>query len=97
MSRHTFNTQIGDKPVQLVMGWDRPLSQFFYHVHDLSAGPNDDDLIATSWTMSPSEQREFAPMLAKVKELGIVPPQRMVDEVQADKVNNVGNRMETYD
>jgi hypothetical protein len=97
MSRHTFNTKLGEKPVRLVMGWDRPLQNFFYHVHDLSAGPSDEDILGTSWTMSPSEQRDFPLMLEKVKELGITPPQKMVDEVKADKVNNVGNRMETYD
>lgn len=96
MSRHSFKTQIGAKPVELVMGWDRPLKQFFYHVHDLSAGPDDDDIISTSLYMRPSEQVDLDLMLSKVKDLGIVPPQKMVDEVRADKANNVGNRIESY-
>jgi alcohol dehydrogenase YqhD (iron-dependent ADH family) len=95
MSRHHFNTQLGDKPVQLVIGWDRPMKQYFFNVHDLS--PNaDDDVIASSMDMDQQDLYDVDGIVEKLKELGITPPQKMVDEVQADEVNSIGNRMEFY-
>lgn len=96
MSRHSVNTQIDNKSVQLVMGWDRPLKQFFFNVHDLTVGPQDDDILATSMDMKTAELNDLDAILEQLKELGLTPPPKMVEEVRADKVNNVGNRMETY-
>ena len=39
----------------------------------------------------------FDPFLAKLQDLGITIPARMVAEIQADAMANVGNRYVTYD
>jgi hypothetical protein len=95
MSQHILKTEHEGKPVQLIIGWDRPLRQFFYSLQDLSPGA-EDPVLGTSMMLNQSELHSLDPIIEDLKELGITPPAKMLEEVQADAANNVGNRIEQY-
>jgi hypothetical protein len=100
MSQHLFSTQFDGKPVVVMMGWDRPLQGFFLVV-EASDDENEEyvytnleDPALIPWMGLPPT---IEPFLAKLRELGIVVPARMLEEVKADAMANTGNRYVTYD
>jgi hypothetical protein len=93
MSKHIITTKMGDKNVQLTLGWDRMLKQYFYNLMDVGAG----EVIGSSIAMSDDDLQDVDAILEELKELGVVPPEKMVDEVQIDEVNRDGSRVVRYD
>lgn len=96
MSQHILAAKMGSKNVQLTLGWDRMLGQYFYHLRDLSVG-QDDCVIGSSLTMADDDLQDVDAILEELKKLGVVPPEKMVEEVQIDEVNREGNRVVNYD
>jgi hypothetical protein len=95
MSQHIYSTTLEGKPVKLTIGWDRPLKQYFYNLMDLTPG-TEEPVIGTSMTMDSAVLDNLDPILEELKRLGITPPEKMVEEVQADEINRAGNRIENY-
>jgi hypothetical protein len=95
MSQHILKTELDGKPVQLIIGWDRPLRQYFYSLHDLTPGV-EDSVLGSSMMLDQDELHNIDPILDDLKQLGITPPEKMVEEVQADEVNGGSNRIEQY-
>lgn len=95
MSQHHHTTTVGDKPVKLVLGWDRMLREYFYSVYDMAPGV-DDDILGTSTTLNQDQLKNLDVILEELKSMGITPPEKMVTEARADEVNNIGNRLEFY-
>lgn len=98
MSQHYFQTESRGRSVTVLMGWDRPTSQFFLVVEggqqDQSAGADDDDeeyLYSNLWDTDARDQ-DLGYFLEKLKDLGIEVPASMSDEIRKDQAANVGNR-----
>jgi hypothetical protein len=96
MSQHVLTTTMGSKHVQLTLGWDRMLMQYFYNLRDLSIG-QEDDVIGSSLTMDQDDLHDVGAILDELQNFGVVPPEKMVEEVQIDEVNREGNRVVHYD
>lgn len=101
MSQHTFSTTFGNRPVTVLMGWDRPLRGFFMTI-EYADDPEDEEyaycnlddpkLIASGGL--PPDTEHFKTVL---ETMNVKLPQRMLDEIEADGKNNTGNRYVSYD
>ena len=89
MSRHSFDTVCDGRPVQVVMGWDRPLQYVFMSVERL----DEPDEYLYSNLDDEHAKNDVGYFLAKLNALGITVPASMIVEVVADRANNVGNRV----
>jgi len=109
MSQHTYLTTQGDKPVEILMGWDRPLQGFFMVVEavapnatDVDEQDDDDDglvysnLLDGTLCAQGGLSRELGYFKAKLVELKLTVPDRMLEEIEADARANVGNRCVRY-
>lgn len=108
MSQHTFNTTTSSgSRVQVLMGWDRPLQQFFLVVEELDAPENYDlgdgqetgdvpYLYSNLSDVDSMGMQDLDYFCEKLRGLGIAIPVLMVKEIEADQLNNVGNRYVTY-
>jgi len=96
MSQHRLRTSaIGAHSVEVLIGWDRPMSGFFAVVSTLDS---DDDEGGTLYCnlderlnqdVHPQDFDFFSPRLAA---LGIVLPEDIVQAVKQDGVETVGNK-----
>lgn len=99
MSQHNFKTTHAGRPVLVLMGWDRPLSQFFMVVEYLDA----DDQYAYSnlddpdLSGRPGDGPELDYFRGKLALLGIAVPALMLGNVQLDRAVNRGNYTVHYD
>lgn len=104
MSQHFYDGTYRGVPVTVLMGWDRPLSQFFLvvqHRQDAEVNgereDNDEGIIY-------SNQDELLPrslgldhFRSKLTTLGIAVPEAMFEQVLLDEAGNVGNRCVVYE
>lgn len=100
MSAHHCKALMGSKPVTVMMGWDAPLKGHFLVVEDPADTESDeyvysnlDDKQLAAWNGLPPDLDYF---VQKLRELGIVVPAKMIEEVRADKLGNVRNRHVVY-
>ncbi len=97
MSQHRFKTSYKAQPVEILMGWDRPLQGFFLVIQDLS---DENEPIYSNLDDENLEpdglSRDLGYFQNKLKQLGIFVPAQMWDEIKSDQLDNVGNRYETY-
>lgn len=99
MSQHYYDTQTSSgRNVQVLMGWDRPLQQFFLVVEDMDQSDEEQDphLYSNLDDAGSLGLTDLGYFLNKLKELGITIPERMVNEIQADCCMNMGNRQVGY-
>lgn len=98
MSQHIYRSTYGGRPVTIYMGWDRPLQGFFLVIEsegvDGYVYSNLDDPELVSCGGLPATLGHFT---VKLNELGLVVPQNIVQQVELDATNNVGNRRVFYD
>ena len=99
MSQHYFETQHEGKPVTVVMGWDRPLQGFFMVIEKASDTEDeylysnlDDEALFPFMGLPPTLEH----FLATLKTFGLSVPPTMIEEIQADAYNNVGNRIKDH-
>lgn len=108
MSQHCFNSTHEGQPVQITMGWDRPLQGFFMFIARTSAAPVDDhDVEDDGMVYSNLYDEELLPsrgfaedvgyFQTKLQTLGLQVPERMLQEIRNDRAQNVGNRFVNYD
>lgn len=95
MSRHYFKTEYSGKPVEVLMGFDRPLNGFFM-VIDYQEEPEDDDecdgyLFSNMWQEDPHPHM-LKPYLEKLTELNISVPPAMIAEIESDGRQKMGNK-----
>lgn len=92
MSQHYFETTYLDRPVRVMIGWDRPVQQYLLMVEYLDA----DRYVYTNL----QERKPFAFDLddyrAKLQTLGIDVPPSMFAQVQQDRSKSAGNRYVYY-
>lgn len=94
MSQHVFSSTQDGRPTNITLGWDRPLQYFFMTVEDGVTG----DLVYCNLdhpeTFRGADLDYYRRVLNK---LGLAVPVKMLAEVAADRVSNVGNRFVKYD
>jgi len=104
MSRHitimTAKLEDGTTaPVRISIGWDRPLQGYVLDVENLSKDFGDSErVLYTNLNESPegSHPATLGPFLSRLAQLGIELPERMRSELQADRINDAGNRVLQY-
>ena len=97
MSQHRFQTEDREgRPIEVLMGWDRPLQGFFLVIQR----PNDDivysnlvDGALDRWNGLPPTLDHFVDELRRRQ---IQVPQRMLNEIRLDGERNAGNREVLY-
>ena len=110
MSQHRILTNFQGKPLELILGWDRPLQRFFMSV--LPSESEDDDEENASQAETPfdiavAEVEDYSlfglnanPTVSAFQEvlarLAIAVPPEVFIEVQKDGDGNVGNRLVRY-
>lgn len=50
MSQVKFETKLGDKNIEIVAGWDRPLDSYHFTVFDMDSGDEDDNVLYDVWS-----------------------------------------------
>jgi len=98
MSQHLYLSAYKGQPVSILMGWDRPMQRFFMVIElEKAEGivySNLDDPDLGSDGGLPDSLAHFA---EKLDELGLSVPALMIQQIEIDAANNVGNRRVVYD
>lgn len=94
MSRHYFQTTYAGKPVEVLMGFDRPLNGFFMVIDYLEPEEDDenDGYIYSNMLEKNSHPDSLTPYLKKLAELGISIPTEMIQEIEMDGAFKTGNK-----
>ena len=93
MSRHHLCTTRGAGPVLVVMGYDRPLNEFFLQLWDDGPEAEADEPAYSSLDEPAADWRDIATVVRRLKELDVAVPRSMIDAVVADGVQRAGNRI----
>jgi hypothetical protein len=93
MSRHHLRTALGGTPVLVVMGYDRPLDEFFVQLWPNEPGSDVDEPLYSSLDEPAADWRDIASVVRKLAELGMQVPRSMIDAVAADGAQRAGNRI----
>jgi len=98
MSQHIYPSAYKGQPVNIVVGWDRPLRGFFLNVELVEA----EGFVYTScgdpqlvWSRGFAES--LTPFNEKLDELGLSLPLAIIEQVELDAATNAGNRYVIYD
>lgn len=101
MSQHFCDSEYQGKPVEVLIGWDKPLQQFFMVIeYKNDEDIPEDDLEGYVYSNLTDEELLKKPLAemsldyfkSKLEELNIQIPSTMFPEVEKDKVNNEGNK-----
>lgn len=96
MSQHYFKSMHQGRPVQILMGWDRPLQGFFMVVERLDATDDDVALLYSNLdddTLENAHPDDLAVFQARLTALGLTVPDKMLEEIRQDQAANVGNKV----
>lgn len=93
MSRHHLRTIRNGRPWLIVMGYDRPLNEFFLQLWDDTPGVDAEEPAYSSLYEPAADWRDIATVLRRLGELGIEVPRSMTDAVVVDSVQRAGNRI----
>ena len=93
MSRHHLRTARGASPVLVVMGYDRPLNEFFLQLWDDGPEAEGDEPAYSSLDEPAADGRDIATVVQRLEDLDVSVPRSMIDAVVADSVRRAGNRI----
>lgn len=99
MSQHYFSTEHEGEPIQVFMGYDRPLDGYFMVIEKEIESENgedddkDDALIYSNLFEECSHPNNLDGYLAVLTAKNIVVPQQMLDEIKQDFLHRVGNKV----
>lgn len=93
MSRHHLRTVRGTSPLLVVMGYDRPLNEFFLQLWDDGLEAEADEPAYSSLDEPEADWRDIATVVRRLAELAVPVPRSMIDAVVADSVHRAGNRI----
>lgn len=96
MSQHYFHTHRHGEPITVVLGWDRPLGQYFLLVERREPFPGQEDYLHVDLPQPGATAPGLEQFRARLDELDIQVPPAMFEEVERDGANNVGNRLVVY-
>lgn len=93
MSRHHLRTVRGTSPLLVVVGYDRPLNEFFLQLWDDGLEAAADEPAYSSLDEPEADWRDIATVVRRLDELAVPVPRSMIDAVFADSVHRAGNRI----
>lgn len=98
MSKHIFRTQLESQPIEIQMGWDKPM-QWYYLV--ISPICNDGRLCDPIYSNLDEEHPEKLPLRyfwELLQKFGIIPlpPDKMFDAILQDGLSNTANQRTEY-
>ena len=102
MSLHKFTTQLGNIKIVVTMGWDRPLQGFFMtiiqtYLEPAQAGEeiedDDESFLFNNLEQQVSHPKGIEAYQFELEHRGIEVPEKMINEVLADGMHNVGNKI----
>jgi len=104
MSQHLVSTTLNEKPIEIMLGWDRPLQHFYMAPlapEDYFEDDESSEAIAFFKAFSAlSVQATYADGTAKLKELvarlQVAIPAEVFIEVEKDGCQNIGNRIQRW-
>lgn len=93
MSRHHLRTIRDGSPLLVVIGYDRPLNEFFLQLWDDGPGADAEEPAYSSLDDPAADWRDIATVVHRLEELDVQVPRSMIDAVVADGVRRAGNRI----
>lgn len=84
MSRHHLHTVRSGRPWLVVVGYDRPLNEFFLQLWDDTPGADAEEPAYSSLHEAVADWRDIATVLRRLGELGTEVPRSMIDAVVPD-------------
>jgi len=102
MSLHKYTTQLGNIELVVTMGWDRPLQGFFMTIIQTNFEPapageeneEDDEIcLFNNLEQQVSHPKGIEAYLFELEHRGIEVPEQMINEILADGMHNVGNKI----
>lgn len=98
MTRHRLETTHENRPVHIVIGWDRHLQGYFMFIERVDVedpGADDEDLYLYSNLVRAEEShpRNLDPFLDVLKGLSLGLPAELVQELAHEKNANTGNKL----
>lgn len=101
MSRHIFEQTQGGKRYRVIMGWDRPLQQFFGMIleeTEFEDGESEFCSLEPHWSSLDLEGFDGSLEIVRVEiaSRGFQIPDEMLKRLVGDRAENVGNRNTTY-
>ena len=94
MSRHHLHTVRDGRPWLVVMGYDRPLSEFFLQLWDDAPGADAEEPAYNSSLHEPAaDWRDIATVVQRLADFGLQVPSSMIDSVIVDAALRAGNRI----
>lgn len=91
MSQYLLNIKNHPRIQQILIGWDRPLQQFFLVLYE---NPNQDSHYSNLLDDTPNKTLKY--FCSLLQEYGIQLPIGLITELKEDAANNVGNKERTY-
>lgn len=93
MSRHHLRTVRAGSPLLVVMGYDRPLNEFFLQLWDDGLEAEADEPAYSSLDEPEADWRDIATVVRGLEEFAVPVPRSMIDAVIADSAHRAGNRI----
>lgn len=90
MSQHRFSTTHNGEKTRLLMGWDKPLQGYFLVIE--KASDEDEPFYSNLLHAENPYPKTLEPFLEVLENLGIQVPLKMVNAVQEDGKNDIGNK-----
>lgn len=75
-----------------VMGYDRPLNEFFLQLWDDGPGADADEPVYSSLDEPAADWRDIVTLVRRLEELDVPVPRSMIHAVVADSVQRAGSR-----
>ncbi len=92
MSQNILKTQSPTGPVEVILGWDRPLQECFCTVMPLS---EEDPGDYSSFLFNPN-MADANGVADELKAAGILVPSTMLDALRQDQFSNAGNLLREF-
>lgn len=98
MSQHILRTRRQDgTPVEILIGWDRPLKRHFMVVETVAqAEGNDNEYLYDNLADPNAPDRDLDYYRQRLRELQIEVPATLFEQVALDAAANTGNRRVRY-
>ncbi len=96
MSRHYFDTFHKGYPINVVLGWDRPMEYFFLVIEEQNTSadnPMTFDLLYSNLQESDPFNHDLDYYREVLRHFQIDVPESMFIEVERDRERNTGNRV----
>jgi hypothetical protein len=79
------------KKTEVLMGWDRPLQGFF-----LVIDQGEDEPLWSNLYQEESHPKSLEPFIKELHTRGIELPRAMIEEMEQDRLENMGNKCVVY-